>query len=137
MPNENEPGFQLPSVEQATGVYDEIYADRFFAKMAGYGYVPQSQEDVVAMLQTALQLDMIPEEKSAEDEQPSPFVVANENLAVHMQERGCNLPELQAKQAEDVERQNMSLQYAAHAGVYGSVLTMKAAESEAAAQQSA
>jgi len=141
MSENQDQGFQLPSVDQASAVYDEIYADRFFAKMSSYGYLPQTQEDAMAMLQTAQQLDMIPEEKQAQDEPAqSPFVAANEklaaHLAAHLAERGCNLPELQQKQAAEAERQNIALQYAGHAGVYGSVLTMKAAEREAAAQQS-
>ena len=135
MSESNEQGFQLPSIDQASAVYDQIYTDRFFQKMAAYGYVPQTQEDAAAMLQTAHQLDMIPTEEKAAEERVSPFVAANQKLAQHLQERGVNLPELQAKQAEENERQYLAYQYAGHAGVYGSVLTMKAAEREAASQQ--
>ena len=136
MSENNDQGFQLPSVDQAGAVYDQIYTDRFFNKMASFGYVPQSQEDAIAMVQTAHQLRMIPEEKEASEPARSPFVAANEKLAAHLAERGCNLPAMQRKQAEANERKQLAWHYAGNAAVYGSVLTMKAAEREAAAAQS-
>lgn len=70
---------KLPAVDDAIGMLDGLYADVFFNKMAEYGLVPQTQEGMVSMLETAAYLDMV-DQGSTKSASEDPFVQANAAL---------------------------------------------------------
>jgi hypothetical protein len=110
---------QLPAAEQAVPLVDWIYCERFFDKMAEYGFSPRTDEERMAMLQTALQLDSIQDEQQA-----SPYVLANQKLAEHLQgqsQSAANAP---------AERQQLALALAQHPELYKAALALNLAQSE-------
>ena len=112
---------QLPELDQATALRDQVYVDRFFAKLAEFGVQPFSQEEASQMLQDAYQLDQIPEEKAAATNADGFYQRASARLNSFLSTQGG--PPL-SKQAE---QQNAAVAYAQHPDVYKSVLTHKAA----------
>jgi hypothetical protein len=126
----NQAEFQLPEVDKAAEVLDSLYAEAFFAKMAEYGHVPQTESDAYAMLETAAQLDAVdndPAVKQAQ-EQGSPYAVANDSLkAVLSPQAGSNA--YQQEEAIGVKQAAYAL--AQDPSLYASVLAVKAAEAEA------
>lgn len=71
---------ELPDAQQAAGVMESIYTQRFFDKLAELGIHPQTELEKRAALETALRLDSLPEAP-----EPTPqnnfFLAANEKLA--------------------------------------------------------
>lgn len=82
---------ELPSNDDAVATLDAVYCQRFFDKMASYGYHPQTDEDKMAMLQTALQLDAVPDEP--QPAAASPYVAAQEKLAAALNQHGYGQPQ--------------------------------------------
>ena len=123
--------FQLPEVEKAAEVLDSLYAEAFFAKMAEFGHIPQSESDALAMLETAAQLDLVSNDPAVTqaEEQGSPYAYANESLKEVLAHAEQPSEEVGIKQASYALAQDPSL--------YASVLAVKAAEAEALAEQEA
>lgn len=121
--------FQLPNPEQAIGVLDSLYAEAFFNKMAEYGLVPETQEGALAMLETAAQLDALPEQPSEKSASVDPFVDANEKLASVLQQHGVG-PDRAQVQQDSVKQAAAAL--STNPDLYASVLSLKAAEAMAA-----
>lgn len=120
---------KLPAVEDAVGTLDSIYADVFLSKMAEYGYVPQTQEGMLSMLETAAYLDSVDGgEKVATVD---PFVDANSKLKQALASENLVNP------AIFTEQRNLGIKQAAYAlaqtpEVYKAVLSLKSAGSGSA-----
>jgi hypothetical protein len=112
---------QLPGVDEASGLMDQLYQEAFFGKMAELGFVPQNEKEATAMLDTAIQLDVVEE---TTDKEASFFQDANSALREVLVENGVSdAPQVQEqeglKQAAFALAQNPDL--------YRSVLTLQAA----------
>jgi len=130
---------QLPDAEQAVATLDSIYVERFFDKMAGLGFQPNSDEEAMAMLQTAVQLDALPEKQANQqqvDQQQSPYVLANQKLAEFLQTSGVDtgLQDLQ-KQSADNERAELAVALASNADLYKSALSVQQARADVQGSQ--
>jgi len=133
MSQEHNAEFQLPEVEKAAEVLDSLYAEAFFAKMAEFGHVPQTESDAMAMLETAAQLDAVdndPAVKQAE-EHGSAYAVANDSLKEVLAQ--SELPTFQQDESVGIKQASYAL--AQDPSLYASVLAIKAAEAEALAEQ--
>jgi len=121
---------QLPNVDQASQLIDTVYADAFFSKLAEFGFQPQNETDAVAMLETGLQTDYLPDPKAEKSAEASPFVAINQELASVLQNSNT-APALST--ADHVKQ--AAFAYATAPDVYKSVLALKAAQAEAFAAE--
>ena len=119
---------ELPSADQATATLDQLYGERFLSKMAEYGYVPGNEQEAMAMLETAAQLDSLPETKAAAQEPVNPFAQANEQLSAHLSSQGYDL-DFQ-KQAAEHERQTLVTALASNPEIYKAALVTELSQGE-------
>lgn len=125
----NTTDLKLPALDEAVGTLDAVYADIFFSKMAEYGYHPQTQEDMVSMLETAAYLDTI--DTSEKTASAGVFADANAKLKQAMAAEGLLNP------AQLVQEETLGIKQAAFAmaqepALYTAVLTLKAAQNQGA-----
>ena len=118
---------EFPSADQANATLDQLYIERFFAKMAEQGFVPSTNEEAMAVLETAAQLDSLPE-KSAEAEQTNWFGQANEKLANHLAAQGYGVDFRQ--QAAEQEKQALVYALASNPEIYKAALAVELAQDE-------
>ena len=119
---------QLPPVEKAAELLDRIYVDAFFSKMAEYGHFPNSEQDAIGMLETAVALDAVdpaPQEKVSNDK----YAQANQNLQAYLGQQGI-LPD---PEVDSIKQAAYALAH--DADVYRSVLSVLAAQAEYQAAQ--
>lgn len=123
MPNTD---ITLPSVDEAVGLLDSVYTDVFFSKLAEYGIVPQTQEGMLAALETAVYLDSVPETKQASVD---PFVDANAKLKHAMASEKLINPAV-FEQQQDVAVKQAAYAMAHSPELYRAVLAIKTAQAE-------
>lgn len=110
---------QLPSYGDAEAQLDAVYAERFFSKMAEYGIQPNNEQDALAMIQTAYQLDQLPETKQASEGSDSPFVLAQQKLASFLSQNGvADATQVTQKQAADRSRAELAYALASSPELY-------------------
>jgi len=129
MSDEKRAKLELPPVEAAQDTLNQLYVERFFSKMAEYGFQPQTQEGAAAMLQTAVELDAVPELETKSASQSDPFVEAYSRLQKHAQAQGHGAAS--REKSAEIERRNWAYACARSPEIYGAVLSLKAAEAAA------
>lgn len=111
------------STEEASAALDSVYADVFFSKMAEYGFVPQTQEDMLGMLESAAYLDSIPEQGPTKTASHGAFAEANAQLKQAMVAANLISPE-QLHQQQDMAVKQAAFALAHEPELYAAVLAL-------------
>ena len=120
-------GSTLPDPTTAYNhLYESVHAEVFFRKCAAAGYVPDSQEEAVAMLQTAAQLRGLNKQAAAPTPKTSPILALKQAVD---QAAGANSPRAVAAQQDYVLKQAAD-ELLSDPNIYNSILVLKAAQAE-------
>lgn len=117
------------SAADASSALDSVFADIFFSKMAEYGFVPETEEGAMSMLETAAYLDSIPGQTVAKQASADPYVEAGALLKQAMAANNLINPAVLAQQ------ESASIKQAAYAlahepELYKAVLALNSGAAE-------
>lgn len=115
----------LPSVEDAVGLLDNVYADVFFSKLAEFGFAPQTEEGMLSALETAAYLDAV--DGGQKQASVDPFVDANSKLKQALANENLVNPAVFAQQNHAAVKQ-AAYAIASNPDVYKAVLAVKTAQ---------
>jgi hypothetical protein len=132
---------QLPSPDQALNtIAENVRANVFFTKLAQRGIQPRNENEAVDLLKLADDLRIVAQDtrvkQAMTQEVPSPYAAARDSLHTYL--RGLGL-DTSLKSANDTESniaiRNYAAQLAKDPAIFGSVLSIKAAEATAIGQR--
>jgi hypothetical protein len=121
---------QFPELDKAAGVMDNMYSEVYFGKLAQHGFVPKTAADIESMLETGLLLDSLPEDTQQKQAADSPYADAHTRLVNVLGQHGAIPPAV-----KEAESRQMALAVASDPEVYSSVLSIKAAQAAAGAEE--
>lgn len=124
MPNQD---INLPSVEDAVGTLDAVYADVFFSKLAELGFAPRTEEGMLSALETAAYLDAV--DGGQKQASVDPFVDANAKLKQALANEQLINPAVFAQQSNAAIKQ-AAFAMAQHPDLYKAVLAVKTAQAQ-------